>query len=851
MNSPANPLILVIDDDKDILSLTERILTSNNYQVITADGGNKALSLLDKAHPDLILLDVIMPEMSGYEICSQWQKNKETADIPVIFVSALGDEQDKVRAFSSGAVDYIVKPIQKDVLLDKIKAHLKTKEHWKKLKSAASQRKKIEPFSFTQFKKFLFDELNLSTDERKRFSNISPSQVYSMSSHLDIGNDKMAQYMATFLKLPYVSGVSPESVQLGVLPTPFCKSNYVVAVKNNGGRRTFVLSNPFDWDLLNLLKGFSGLDPESNLKITQPENIVSLCEYSLTVPTKSVATPMKKTFVIEKKRPDVRPVKEAVIKISESEIKKQPVMVIANNILYTAVSERASDIHIEPKETKTVVRFRIDGDMRKMFTLKPRTGVMVVSRLKALSGMDIAERRRPQDGTFTTTINNRTFNLRLATTSTPYGESLIMRLLEPSVKPKDLKELGMTDEQTNTMLDFANRTQGLILIVGPTGSGKTTTVYSLLHLIDWETRSLMSVEDPVEYRIPFANQQQVNVKAGITFEMVLKSSVRQDPDILYVGEVRDLYSAKTCMDFASTGHLTITTLHTSNATTAVFRLERLGVNRRTMADAVVGVVAQRLLKKLCPYCKEIRTISEKEVEILSPFTDEVPSRVAHPVGCAKCHQTGYYGREGVYEIMKFDREISEMVRSGTPISEIRAFIQKRGDYLISDHAVEKVRNHLVAPKDIYERVLIEEIGVKKSKPKKTVTRTVLPTVKKGEGNSILVVDDDEDMRILISHLLENSGYQVTLAEDGIDALLQMGKTNFDLILADVNMPNLDGYKLLEMKTQKGIKGPVIFLTSRTSSEDEKRGFELGAADYIKKPIQKEILLLRVKNLMEK
>jgi type IV pilus assembly protein PilB len=409
----------------------------------------------------------------------------------------------------------------------------------------------------------------------------------------------------------------------------------------------------------------------------------------------------------------------------------------------------------------------------------------------------------------------------------------------------------MTDKQVTTMVDFANLTHGVIMIVGPTGSGKTTTIYSFLSHIDCLTRSLISVEDPVEYNIPFANQQQTNEKAGITFESLLKSAVRQDPDILFLGEVRDPYSAKMSMDFASTGHLTITTLHTSNATTAIFRLERLGIDRGTMADTLIGVVAQRLLKRLCPHCKEIALISAEEREMFAPFTDEIPAQVAHPVGCSKCNNTGYFGREGVYEIIKFDHQISEMARTGAPIAEIRNAVRGRGDFLISTHAVEKAKKLIFAPKDVYEQVLVEELAFESKRPRKASQGKPIAEAEREDTISILVVEDDHDSRQLIARFLENNGYCVTPTEDGVSALLQLGKQRFDLIISDVNMPNLDGFKLLEMKGQKGIETPVIFLTSRSDPEDMDKGLGLGAADYITKPTKKEILLAKVKVVLEK
>jgi len=844
MNSFKKPLILSVDDDQDALKLNELLLTNAGYNVKTAESGISALQAISEEKPDLILLDIMMPRMDGYNVCSRLQKKRETAYIPVIFVTALGEKQDKARAFAVGAVDYLVKPIQKDILIHKVQTHLKTNTQWKELHKDSAQRyERILPSDFIQFKEYLFDKLSLDPEKKYQFSNILPSKIYSISSDIGINNNKMAQYIAEFLKLPYVSHINPEDVKLGVLPTPFCKSNHVVAVNDVSAENAFVLSNPFDWYLLENLKKFTGLDVTVKPIISGPDNIDMLFKYDTTKEDKEVS-------IVEDKK-ITTPVIETVAKVPESEIKKYPIVYITNSIIDKAVNERASDIHIEPKKTNVVVRFRIDGDLGEFFTLKKNTGAKIISRLKVLGGLDIGEKRKPQDGAFAAIIDNRTFNLRVASTSTPNGESVIIRLLEPYAKPKELKELGMTDKQVNTTINMVNRTTGLILIVGTTGSGKSTTIYSLLHKTNLETRSLISVEDPVEYRIHLANQQQVNEKAGVTFEALLKSAVRQDPDILFMGEVRDQYSAKMSMDFASTGHLTITTLHTSNATAAIFRLERLGVERGAMADTILDVVAQRLLKKLCPHCKKIVSISKKEIDMISPFTDVIPSQVAHPVGCPECNNTGYFGREGVYEILEFDAEISGMVRSNIPISEIRSIARKRGDYLISQHAVEKTRNLIFTPEDVYENILIEDLELEWSKPEKAAPETATPSTKKAGQKSILIVDDDEDTRKLIARHLENQGYRVTIFEDGIDALLCLAKKSFDLILSDVNMPNLDGFKFLEMINQKELEVSVIFLSSRDRAEDERKGLELGAMDYIKKPIQKEILLLRVKSALEK
>jgi type IV pilus assembly protein PilB len=843
MSKAAKGLILSIDDDQEVLDLIERLLTTNGFRVMTADSGLKGLEAINKAKPRLILLDVRMPGMDGYAVCSRLQENSKTAYIPVIFVTALGEDQDKARAFSVGAVDYLVKPIQKDILLESVRKHLKTGSRWKDLqKGAVKWYEMISPADFIQFKEFLFAQLDLSPEQKYECSGIIPSKIYEICSAIGINERKMAQYIAEFLKLPHVSPIEPESIQLGVLPTPFCKSNHVAAINDESGEKAFVLSNPFDWERLEDLRKFAGKDEAWRLFISEPNSIEMLFRYEALTAGGRISKAEDKLKIIETP-------KEVTEKISEWTIERAPIVYLSNNILEKALSEQASDIRIEPKEAQTVVRFRVNGDLMDFFTLKKDTAVKVISRLKLFADMDIGERRKPQDGAFAAIIGNKTISFRLATTSTPYGESLVIRILDIYSEPKDLNILGMTDEQLNIMVRMGNQSGGLILIVGPTGSGKTTTIYSLLHKIDCQTRSLITIEDPVEYRMSFANQQQVNEKAGVTFEALLKSVVRQDPDIMFMGEVRDPYSAKVSMEFSSTGHMTISSLHTSNATTAIFRLERLGVDRGAMADTILAVVAQRLLKKLCPHCKEIVPISEEETRMLSPFAHVMPSQVAHSVGCLQCNNTGYSGREGVYEILEFDAEISEMIRANVPIAEIRSSAQERGNYLISHHAVEKVKDLIFTPKDVYEGVLVEEVKIERFEPE-LITPKAAPAPEAAAQASILVAEDEEDTRKLIVRFLEGQGHEVTASKDGVDALLHLGKKHFDLILSDIRMPNLDGFKLLEMISQKGIDAPVIFLTAMTRAEEEQKGIELGAMDYIKKPIRKETFLSRVQKALE-
>ncbi|MDX6769680.1 MAG: ATPase, T2SS/T4P/T4SS family, partial [Elusimicrobiota bacterium] len=476
--------------------------------------------------------------------------------------------------------------------------------------------------------------------------------------------------------LPFTPFIEPDSLLLGVLPAAFCRSHRVVAFELDGARAFAVDRELPEPELVAALRGVEGDAPR--LVRTTAESLDRILS---------------------------RPAPRAAGAADDG---ARSAAEVGRDILETAVYERASDVHIEPKPYGALVRLRVDGDMRDAFQLKADTAARLVTSFKVQGRLDVAERRKPQDGSFQTTVSGRAFVVRLATFATPEGESLVLRLLEPWAKAKPLSELGMAEQQVRHMVEFAGRNNGLLLFAGPTGSGKTTTIYSLLQHIDCKKRSLISIEDPVEYRIADANQQQVDEKAGATFEALLKSSMRQDPDILFLGEMRDSFSAKMAIDFSSTGHLTVSSLHTTNATTAVFRLERLGITRAAMSDSLLGVVAQKLLKTLCAHCKETGPITAEERAWFAPFTDAPPALVARPRGCARCAGTGHMGREGVYEIVKFYPAISEMIRAGRPISEIRDFAKQRGDYLLPQHAIEKVGRLLFSPRAVYEEVLLEE-----------------------------------------------------------------------------------------------------------------------------------------------
>ncbi|MFA5181777.1 MAG: type II/IV secretion system protein [Syntrophales bacterium] len=856
MNEEADSCVLLISADLDVRDGVRDIFLGAPWLLVAAVNPNAAKQKIAETTLVLIMLDTSFYEEERRHLLEIINQDEDLRGKPVVSLTAEKGGDGQIGRWVFKGFDVEESTASKEGFLALVRQMIALSGKGPVKEALPSQGavdgRLLHP-DFGKFKKYLVERYARSDVERQGLLKGKITDLYTLAGIIGMVERDFAKVIAGFLNLPHVAFADHEDLQPQLLPGEFCRWNLVVPILNAEGNTAFLLSNPFDWELLDVLKKNPPADQILRLIITDPSLIRGLLNQNPEEAKKrspAEAGGGETASTMEEEGADI-PITTTVIEdvgpISEADIEQRPVVYVSNNILYTAVMEKASDIHIEPKEKDTVVRYRIDGDLRDIFHLKKQTGTMVISRLKALAGIDITERMKPQDGSVEIMVSKRTFKLRLATTSTPNGESLIIRVLEPTAKPKDLKELGMTDAQVRTMKDFSTRRYGLILVVGPTGSGKTTTIYSFLSHLDTKSRSLISVEDPVEYRIPNANQQQVNDKAGVTFDALLKSSVRQDPDILYMGEVRDSFSARISVDFASTGHMAVSTLHTNNATTAIFRLERLGVVREVMAEALLGIIAQRLLKKLCPFCKEVKPITQAEAEQLSPFTDDLPTHVAHPVGCAKCRD-GYSGREGIYEIIAFDQELLGKIRDGIPISEFRDFIHRRGDYLISHHGVEKVKKLVFPVKDVYEKVLVEEI---RSPAKgEEITRERKETADAPHGvPAILVVEDDEDNQLLISRILTNQGYEVSVAGDGIDALMLLAKKQFDLILSDINMPNLDGFKFLELINQKGIKAPLMFLTARAEEEDEVKGLELGALDYLKKPIKKDTLLLRVKKAL--
>ena len=355
----------------------------------------------------------------------------------------------------------------------------------------------------------------------------------------------------------------------------------------------------------------------------------------------------------------------------QEDVDNSPVVKLVNNIIEGGVRQRASDIHIEPFEYNVRVRYRIDGVLREIISYDRALYAAIIARLKVISGMDISEKRKPQDGRITITVDRREYDIRVSNLPTVFGEKVVMRLASKEGFKRDKKDLGLSPTDLVKFDNILRNPHGIILVTGPTGSGKSTTLYTALSELASDEVNIITVEDPVEANVDNVNQVQVNVKANLTFASALRSILRQDPDIIMIGEIRDGETAEIAVKASITGHLVVSTLHTNSTAASISRLIDMGIEPYLLGDSLVGIIAQRLVRRLCPECKESYEADEEEKRVFKVPQNE-PLKLYKACGCEACGNTGYYGRIGVYEIMPISRKIKNLIASGANADEITA-----------------------------------------------------------------------------------------------------------------------------------------------------------------------------------
>jgi type IV pilus assembly protein PilB len=396
--------------------------------------------------------------------------------------------------------------------------------------------------------------------------------------------------------------------------------------------------------------------------------------------------------------------KEQLAKTQEADaynedVNNSPVVLLVTSMIEQAARQRASDIHIEALERIVRVRFRIDGVLYEKSKYDIHLLPAIIARLKIIGGMDISEKRKPQDGRITQVVDRTEYDIRVSILPTVYGEKCVMRLAQKKALTRSKKDLGLPPDDLRAFDNILKNPNGILLVTGPTGSGKSTTLYTALSELNKEDVNIITVEDPVEANIDGINQVQTNVKADLTFASALRSILRQDPDIIMIGEIRDGETASIAVQASITGHLVVSTLHTNSAAASISRLEDMGIESYLLADSLVGIIAQRLVRRLCPNCKREHIATPEEKQVMG-IDDNGELTIYEPVGCEKCGNTGYTGRIGIYEILTVTPKIRNMINRHEAVDDIQKAAQSEGMHTLRQSASNLVVEGVTSYKEM-------------------------------------------------------------------------------------------------------------------------------------------------------
>jgi type II secretory ATPase GspE/PulE/Tfp pilus assembly ATPase PilB-like protein/CheY-like chemotaxis protein len=570
---------------------------------------------------------------------------------------------------------------------------------------------------------------------------------------------------------------------------------------------------------------------------------------------------------------------------SAEQASQRPILRLVDTMIADGISNRASDIHIEPIEGGVVVRYRIDGVLRQVMKIPKSAGVPLISRIKIMSKLDIADRLRPQDGRARVSVNGESVDLRISTLPASHGEKVVIRVLNQKATTLALDSLGLAEDEQKAIRALLGHKEGIILVTGPTGSGKTTTLYSALRAVQGTGVNIVTVEDPVEYRLgENIVQVQVNEKAGLTFASALRSILRQDPDVVLVGEIRDKETAQIALQASLTGHLVLSTLHTNDAPNTVTRLVDMGMEAYKIAPALRGIVAQRLMRRLCKNCRQVSTEPVPE-----RFTRFVPTGATlfQGVGCSECSMTGYRGRFSIVEVMTMNQDLERRVADGATADKIALAARAAGMRSLWDSGLR----HVLSGESTLDELLRvtdfprEESSVAEpeapsrhaergskaapARPRLSPTHGVpeismdmelleepnlpegISSAGRGQGACVLLVEDEEQLRRVMKDLLQREGYRVAEARDGIQALDEVDRSAPDVIILDLNLPGLDGYGVLaQLRSRPATRDiPVMVLTAKGDEDNEVRVFDLGADDFVTKPFRARSLTARIEAVL--
>ncbi len=553
------------------------------------------------------------------------------------------------------------------------------------------------------------EQLNKALDRQREKGGLLGDVIVEMGLASEV---QVLTALAQQLNIPHLTpeeiiSIDPEAIRL--VPERIARQCMAIPLSIRDNTLTVAMMNPFDIIAIDDLRTITNY--KINTAIISKSGLETLLNqfYGTGGPESSLEDVLKDVSEthLELKR-ELDEEREVNLERLREQVEEAPIVKLVDYIISNAINERASDIHIEPQEKRLNIRYRIDGVLHDIISPAKVLQMAIVSRIKIMSNMDIAERRLPQDGRFTIKQGFREVDLRVSTLPTVFGEKVVMRLLEKGSLSLDMDSLGFSDEQLTIFRRYITKPHGMVLLTGPTGSGKTTTLYSALTEIKSSQTNIVTVEDPVEYQIKGIYQVQANPKIGLTFASGLRHILRQDPDIIMVGEIRDLETAEMAIRSALTGHLVFSTLHTNDAIGTIVRLINMGVESYLVCSSLSLTVAQRLVRKICPHCKESYTPTKEVIQGLGMDGKAQKGMLFNRgKGCRRCKDTGYYGRTAICEVLEMKAPIRNAILNGADIEMIRQAALTLGMSTLRESGLKKVEGGITTPEEVL-RATIEE-----------------------------------------------------------------------------------------------------------------------------------------------
>lgn len=702
--------ILLVDDEPNVLKALQRVFRQENYTVVTAANGQEALDLLRKEPFQLMISDYMMPVMNGADLLKQAKALHP--EMIRIMLTGHADTGAVMGAINEGAVyKFILKPWNDDDLRVTVSLALEQYDLIKKNKALQKDnaQKSNEITALSKLTVTNRSQLAIMLNKRNLLNSQQVQELHRLQQQkkepmikLLLEHDWVSEKtirdilrkellveevsLAEFLVDPAVASLVPHS---------FCERQLVVPLRLDGKRLLLAVADPMDAGLIDDLRFVSGLEIQPVMADVAAIKAKLVEVYGAEqIDFKDLETLVSSPDPYEGIEVVIEEEDNASLEELLRGTDEPPAIRLVNAVMLEAIRLGASDIHIQPRTKSVMVRYRIDGVLVDKINIPHHLHQSLVSRLKVMSELDISERRRPQDGRITVKTPMRIVDLRISTLPTINGEKVVMRILDRNSAIVGLEGLGFSQSDLGKVLNMVDKPQGLILTTGPTGSGKTTTLYALLQHNATPTKNYVTIEDPVEYYMDQAGQVLIKEKIGLTFPVVLRSILRQDPDVILLGEIRDFETGEVAFHAALTGHLVFSTLHTNSAVATISRLFDLGLKPYVVATALEGVIAQRLVRKVCEHCREPDSPAPALLARLGPLFSQGKITAFKGKGCSHCNGSGYKGRLGLYEVLVLNDEMRHLISSGATILDITSLARKMGTSTLIEDGRDKANQGL-------------------------------------------------------------------------------------------------------------------------------------------------------------